>query len=110
MAAEAIDYRARRQPEDQGAGIRDAAKGREENRNLRRIKRQIAYACGRWNALRSELGLRIHVVEIDAVAGRGERAEDVEVHEVGAFEVAGTIEQAGRGHVPEIGGPEAQRE
>ena len=55
-------------------------------------------------------GLRFHVVQIGAAVSERERAESVEMQKVGAFEIAGAIEQAGRGHVPEVDRPEAESE
>ena len=45
-----------------------------------------------------------------AAVSQRERAERVEMQEVCAFEVAGAIEQAGRGHVPDVDGPQAEGE
>ena len=110
IAAHAVNERAQSEPEDQRARIRQAGKGREEDRNLRRIKRQIADASGGRDALRREFGLRLHVVQIGAAVSESERAESVEMQKVRALEIAGAIKQAGRGHVPQVDGPEAERE
>ena len=41
---------------------------------------------------------------------KGERAQSIKMQKVSPFEVAAAIEQAGRGHIPDIDGPKAERE
>jgi len=55
--------------------IRQARKGREQERNLRRIEREVADACGGGNALGCEFSLRAQVVEIRAAMSERERTQ-----------------------------------
>ena len=61
-------------------------------------------------AARRDCGLGLRIVKIGATVSEGERTESIEMQKVRALEIAGPIEQAGSGHVPQVDQPKAERE
>jgi hypothetical protein len=80
------------------------SQGREEDRHLRGVQWQVLNARGLGNALRSYRCLGIDIVQIGSTVSGGERAQRVEMQEVGSLEVAIAIAEPGS-----LDGPDVER-
>ena len=74
---------------------------REEDRNLRRVKRQVPNARSFRHALSRQRSLGIHVVQIGATMSNRERAQRVEMQKVSALEISVAVAQARSRDVPQ---------
>src|SRR4051794_14209989 len=100
MAADPVDRCGAKPPDRERPTVGKMRHRSEENRNLRRIQRQITNFLSVGGAFCSKCGLPVHVIQIAPTVRDGEGTKCVEMQEIGALKVSVSIAKRWRGQGP----------
>ena len=105
VTTERIDQKIQRQPRCQCPSVRQAGKGREEQRHLRPVQSDVhAIGCSGDELVR-QFSLGSHVVQQVATTVQCEVAQRVEVQEIGSLDQTIAIDESRSRHVDGINRP-----